>query len=60
MKMKALRWYGIHDVRTEEIDKPAPPAARVLIRVLYAGICGSDLHIYNKAMFIRTSRDHGA
>ena len=53
MKMKALRWYGIHDVRTEEIDKPAPAPGEVLIRVLYAGICGSDLHIYNKAMFIQ-------
>lgn len=53
MKMKALRWYGIHDVRTEEIEKPVPPAGEVLIRVLYAGICGSDLHIYNKGMFIQ-------
>ena len=53
MKMKALRWYGIHDVRTEEIDKPFPPEGEVLVRVLYAGICGSDLHIYNKGMFIQ-------
>ena len=53
MKMKALRWYGIHDVRAEEIDKPVPAAGEVLVRVLYAGICGSDLHIYNKGMFIQ-------
>ena len=53
MKMKALRWYGIHDVRAEEIDKPVPAAEEVLVRVLYAGICGSDLHIYNKGMFIQ-------
>jgi len=53
MKMKALRWYGIHDVRTEEIERPASPAGEVLVRVLYAGICGSDLHIYNKGMFIQ-------
>ena len=53
MKRKALRWYGIHDVRTEEIDKPVPPEGEVLVRVLYAGICGSDLHIYNKGMFIQ-------
>lgn len=53
MKMKALRWYGIHDVRTEEVDKPAPAPGEVLIRILYAGICGSDLHIYNKGMFIQ-------
>ncbi len=53
MKMKALRWYGIHDVRTEEIDKPIPAEGEVRIRILYAGICGSDLHIYNKGMFIQ-------
>lgn len=53
MKMKALRWYGIHDVRTEEIEKPVPQDGEILIRVLYAGICGSDLHIYNKGMFIQ-------
>ena len=53
MKMKALRWYGIHDVRTEEIEKPTPAPGEVLIRILYAGICGSDLHIYNKGMFIQ-------
>ncbi|MDO5131809.1 MAG: alcohol dehydrogenase catalytic domain-containing protein [Eubacteriales bacterium] len=53
MKMKALRWYGIHDVRTEEIEKPAPAPGEALIRILYAGICGSDLHIYNKGMFIQ-------
>ena len=53
MKMKALRWYAIHDVRIEEIEKPTPAPGEILIRVLYAGICGSDLHIYNKGMFIQ-------
>ena len=51
--MKTLRWYGIHDVRPEELEKPAPAPGEVLVKVLYAGICGSDLHIYNKGMFIQ-------
>ncbi|MDO4960585.1 MAG: alcohol dehydrogenase catalytic domain-containing protein [Eubacteriales bacterium] len=50
--MKAARYYGIHDIRYEEIDKPVHGADEVLIRVAYSGICGSDLHIYNKGMFI--------
>lgn len=51
--MQALRFYGIHDVRVEEIEKPVPGENEVLIEIAYAGICGSDLHIYNKGMFIR-------
>ena len=50
--MKAARYYGIHDIRCEETPKPDYGADEVLIKVAYAGICGSDLHIYNKGMFI--------
>lgn len=51
--MKAARYYGIRDVRCEEIKKPSYGPDDALIRVSYAGICGSDLHIYNKGMFIQ-------
>ncbi|MBE6032828.1 MAG: hypothetical protein E7224_06505 [Clostridiales bacterium] len=51
--MKAARYYGIRDVRFEEIPKPTWGEDEVLIKVAYAGICGSDLHIYNKEMFIQ-------
>ncbi len=51
--MRSARFYGIHDIRFEETEKPACGAAEVLIRVQYAGICGSDLHIYNQGMFIQ-------
>ena len=51
--MKCARFYGIHDIRPEEIDKPVCGGKEVLIKVAYAGICGSDLHIYNKGMFIQ-------
>lgn len=50
--MNAVRYYGIQDVRFETAAKPAPAADEVLIKIAYAGICGSDLHIYNKGMFI--------
>ena len=50
--MKAVRYHGIQDVRFETVEKPVPAADEVLIRIAYAGICGSDLHIYNKGMFI--------
>ena len=51
--MKAARYYGIQDVRYEEVEKPACGPDEALIKVAYAGICGSDLHIYNKGMFIQ-------
>jgi len=45
-RMRAAVWYGAKDVRTEEVDVPAPGPGEVLIEVAYCGICGSDLHEY--------------
>jgi (R,R)-butanediol dehydrogenase/meso-butanediol dehydrogenase/diacetyl reductase len=43
--MKAARLYGIGDIRIEEVPDPgAPGDGAVRVRVLAAGICGSDLH----------------
>jgi len=45
--MKALRFHAARDLRIEEIDAPAAPAAgQVLIRNTFCGICGTDLHEY--------------
>lgn len=51
--MRTAGFYGIRDVRFEETEKPACGAGEALIRVAYAGICGSDLHIYGQGMFIQ-------
>lgn len=51
--MKAARYYGLQDVRCEQIEKPVCGVNDALIKISYAGICGSDLHIYNKGMFIQ-------
>ncbi|TEB11886.1 Sorbitol dehydrogenase [Pelotomaculum sp. FP] len=50
--MLAARYYGIGDVRVEEVPRPVCAPGEVLIKVAYAGICGSDLHIYRKGMFV--------
>jgi (R,R)-butanediol dehydrogenase/meso-butanediol dehydrogenase/diacetyl reductase len=43
--MKAARLHGIGDIRIETVADPgAPGPGEVLLRVLAAGICGSDLH----------------
>ncbi|MFD2616439.1 zinc-dependent alcohol dehydrogenase [Terrilactibacillus laevilacticus] len=51
--MKALRNYGIRDIKVEYIEQPILHKNEALIKVLYAGICGSDLHIYRKGMFVK-------
>ena len=51
--MEAIRYYGPGDVRCVQVERPSFGPREVLIKVSYAGICGSDLHIYRKGMFIQ-------
>lgn len=44
--MKAAVFYGKHDLRIEEIEKPSPKADEVVIKVMACGICGTDIHIF--------------
>jgi threonine dehydrogenase-like Zn-dependent dehydrogenase len=46
--MKAVCWYGKHDVRVEHVPDPKILNPRdAIIRVTATAICGSDLHLYN-------------
>jgi L-idonate 5-dehydrogenase len=42
--MPAVVVHGAGDLRVEEVVDQAPGPGEVLVRVLYGGICGSDLH----------------
>ena len=44
--MKALLYYGPKDIRLEEIDRPTPGEKDVIVKVMRAGICGSDIKAY--------------
>ena len=45
--MKAAKWYAKKDIRVENVPEPAAlKADEVKIKVLWCGICGSDLHEY--------------
>jgi 2-desacetyl-2-hydroxyethyl bacteriochlorophyllide A dehydrogenase len=44
--MQAGVLHGSRDVRFEAISRPAVGSGQVLLRVLRAGICGSDIHYY--------------
>lgn len=46
--MKALEWYGTHDVRVETAPEPAILHPRdAIVRITLTAICGSDLHLFD-------------
>ncbi len=46
--MRALCWYGQHDVRLRDVPEPQLLNPRdALVRVTSTAICGSDLHLYD-------------
>jgi (R,R)-butanediol dehydrogenase/meso-butanediol dehydrogenase/diacetyl reductase len=51
--MRAVRLYGVGDLRVEDVPPPEAPAGDgVLLKVLAAGICGSDLHNFRTGQWI--------
>src|ERR1700722_4537825 len=44
--MRAAVFYGPRDLRLESAAEPEPGPGDVKLRVIYNGICGSDLHEY--------------
>lgn len=53
--MKAVRLYGIGDIRTEDIPLPRPGPQEIRLKVLAAGICGSDVHNLRTGQWISRS-----
>lgn len=46
--MKAVCWYGKHDIRVENVPDPTILNSRdAIIKITTTAICGSDLHLYN-------------
>jgi len=51
--MRAARLYGIGDIRFETVPEPSRPSKNeALLRVLAAGICGSDLHNFKTGQWL--------
>ncbi|GAY72276.1 threonine dehydrogenase and related Zn-dependent dehydrogenases [Lentilactobacillus kosonis] len=44
--MKAAVWHGVKDIRVEDVELKPHKDNEVVIKVAWAGICGSDLHEY--------------
>lgn len=56
--MKAAVWHGYKDIRIEEVEKPGAKPGNVIIKVAFAGICGTDRHEYVGPNFIPVSKPH--
>lgn len=46
-KMRALVYRGVRDVSIEEVEVPEIGDEELLVKVKYAGVCGTDVRIYN-------------
>lgn len=44
--MRAIRVHGRDDLRLDDIPAPVADRDEALVRVIYGGICGSDLHYW--------------
>jgi (R,R)-butanediol dehydrogenase / meso-butanediol dehydrogenase / diacetyl reductase len=55
--MKAAVWYNTKDVRVEEREVKTVNENDVMIKVSWAGICGSDLHEYEKGPILIPTRE---
>ncbi len=44
--MKKAVYRGIRDLRVEQVEEPEPGPDQAKVRVVYCGICGSDVHEY--------------
>ncbi|MFQ1002488.1 2,3-butanediol dehydrogenase [Modestobacter sp. SSW1-42] len=57
--MKAAVFYGDHDIRVEQVADPGPPGpGQVLLRPLWCGICGTDLHEYAVGPIVIPEQPH--
>jgi 2-desacetyl-2-hydroxyethyl bacteriochlorophyllide A dehydrogenase len=51
--MKAMVLRGPREVGLAMVDRPTPGHNQVLVRLTHAGICGTDLHIFEGAIPVR-------
>jgi len=57
--VRAAVFYGNQDLRLEDVPEPSAGAGEVKLKVLFNGICGSDLHeYYDGPITTRVSSPH--
>jgi (R,R)-butanediol dehydrogenase/meso-butanediol dehydrogenase/diacetyl reductase len=56
--MKAAVFHAKEDLRVEDVAEPSPGPGEVRLRNAFAGICGSDLHVYYSPEAAGLDLDH--
>lgn len=56
--MKAAVFYGAEDIRIEDVPEPVPGKGQVKIKVEWCGICGTDLHEYERGPIMVSTSPH--
>ena len=57
--MKAVRYYGRKDIRVETVDEPKEMGSnQLLVKPLWTGICGTDLHEYIAGPIVTPASPH--
>jgi threonine dehydrogenase-like Zn-dependent dehydrogenase len=49
--MRAARYYGIEDIRVEEIEEPVCKEGQIKIRPAFVGICGTGEQVTMSRIF---------
>ena len=44
--MKAIKYHGVRNLELVDIKKPKAGPGQVLVKVVYCGMCGTDIHAY--------------
>jgi (R,R)-butanediol dehydrogenase/meso-butanediol dehydrogenase/diacetyl reductase len=57
--VKAVRYYGRKDIRVETVDEPKEMRPdQLLVKPLWTGICGTDLHEYTAGPIVTPASPH--
>ena len=57
--MKAVRYYGRKDIRVETVNEPKEMGSnQLLVKPLWTGICGTDLHEYIAGPIVTPAKPH--
>lgn len=55
---RAALYYGVKDVRLEDIEVAPPGPGEVLLEIAFCGVCGSDLHEYFSSQTVTPVGEH--
>jgi len=57
--VKAVRYYGRKDIRVETVSEPKEMGSnQLLVKPLWTGICGTDLHEYIAGPIVTPAKPH--